>query len=308
MVQKNSLGSNVLVIVGPTASGKSSFALECAKRLQGVIISCDSMQVYQEMSIGTAKPTLQEMQEVEHKLIGTHSVKQQFSAADFKKLASNEIDHAIARGKLPIIVGGTGLFLQALMYNFDFNQVKSDELVRKQYESILSESGLTALYEILKQKSPQRASQIHPNDTSRILRALEVLDEKPDFAPKREPNTKYNFLVFGTNLPREQLYERINLRVDQMIEQGLLTEMKQLLDQGLEQDLLKIKAIGYKELLPYFKGEKPLKECADLLKQKTRNYAKRQITWFKTVEGILWFDPIQEKEETMKKIKELVKK
>lgn len=307
MVQKNSINKKVIVIVGPTASGKSAFALECAKLFNGVIISADSMQVYKELSIGTANPTQEELKIVEHRLVGTHSLLTPFSAGEFVKLAKQQIDSVLASGKLPIVVGGTGLFVQSLMYNYDFTAVKTDTELRQKYQGLLAQKGLPFLYEELKQKSPERASKVHPNDSHRITRALEVLESSAAFNPTQTKNTDYDFFVFATNLPREQLYQRINARVDQMLQQGLISEIEQLLQNGFEQKLLEIKAIGYKELLPYVQGSQKLETCVSLLKQKTRNYAKRQLTWFRAMPEIVWFNPKTEKKQILNQIQQIVR-
>ncbi|MFA6859820.1 MAG: tRNA (adenosine(37)-N6)-dimethylallyltransferase MiaA [Clostridia bacterium] len=308
MVQKNSLKKFVLVIVGPTASGKSSFAIECAKHFNGVIISADSMQIYKEMNIGTAKPSKEEMQGIEHKLIGSHSLKDSFSAAEFSLVAKTEIEKAYLEGKIPIIVGGTGLFVQSFMYNYDFNQVKQNPEKREEINKLIDEKGLAYVYDILKEKSPERALKIHPNDKIRIVRALEVLEEKTEFAPKKEIRNDYDFLLVGTNLPRELLYERINNRVDEMIKNGLIKEIDDLIKSGYEQYLIQSKAIGYKEFLPFIHDEKTLEECSVVVKQMTRNYAKRQLTWFRAMKEIIWFNPLLEKEQILEMIKDKVNK
>lgn len=276
-----------IAVFGPTASGKSALAVQLAKALDGVIISADSMQIYREMNIGTAKPTKEEMNGIPHKMIDICSCKEPFSVYEYKKAAEAEIENALSLGKTPILVGGTGLYFDSLFFNTEFGEMEIDPAVRSQLEERVLSGGISALLSDLKKIDPKSAEGLCENDKKRILRALEVyystgktLTEFKEKSHTKKP--KFAFLKIFLNFSdRENLYHRINLRVDQMMEAGLLSETKDLLDSGVFRSKTSAQAIGYKELLPYFSGEKELSLCVDLLKQKTRNYAKRQLTWFR---------------------------
>lgn len=276
-----------IAVFGPTASGKSALAIHLAKELNGVIISVDSMQIYREMNIGTAKPTPKELAEVPHKMIDICSCKETFSVYEYKKMAEEEIENALLSGKTPVLVGGTGLYFDALFFNTDFGEMEIKESVRMSLEEMARNGKVSDLLAELQKIDPASAKDLSENDTKRILRALEVYYSTgktlTQFKEKsHSQKSNYDFLKIFLNFQnREVLYKRINSRVDQMLERGLLEETKRLLEAGVFESKTSAQAIGYKELLPYFQGEKDLHSCVELLKQKTRNYAKRQLTWFR---------------------------
>jgi len=276
-----------LAVFGPTASGKSSLAFKLAKELGGVIISADSMQIYRNMDIGTAKPTLEEQKEVPHRLIDICDAKERFSVYDYKALAENEIRSACSKGQIPIVVGGTGLYFDALFYNTDFGEFDVSEEVRLKLKARAENGENENLLAELKEIDPETAAPLHPRDLKRIVRGLEVFYSTGKTLSyfKSESHRKKSEIDFCKfNLvykDREILYQRINLRVDQMVAAGLLEETRTLLESGALSDTTAAQAIGYKELLPHLTADAPFSDCISLLKQKTRNYAKRQITWFR---------------------------
>ncbi len=280
----------VIALFGPTASGKSSLAIELAKKLNGVIISADSMQIYQQMNIGTAKPTPYELAEVPHRMVDICDPTQSFSVYDYKIKAEEEIEKALEQGFVPIVVGGTGLYFDALFYNTDFGEMEIDPAVREHLNARALGGEGAAMLEELSAVDPETAAPLHKKDLKRIIRGLEVYHSTgiPLSVYKnnsRSKNGKYEFLKIFLNFrSREELYQKINLRVDQMIALGLLDETCTLLEKGYFDSPTASQAIGYKELLPYFNGERTLPECVEILKQKTRNYAKRQLTWFRRYE------------------------
>jgi len=274
-------------IFGPTASGKSALALSLARDFNGVIISADSMQIYRGMNIGTAKPTAEEMEEIPHRMIDICDPADSFSVYDYKQKAENEIEQVLSCGMLPIVVGGTGLYLDALFYNTQFGEMQIDPNIRENLAKEAVKLGNGELLARLKRIDPETAFPLHEKDTKRILRALEVYYStgKTLSAFKRESHLikpKFDYLkislVFSN---RENLYLRINNRVDQMMKMGLLEETRKLIEDGSFSGKTAPQAIGYKELIPFFKGESSLETCIEKLKQKTRNYAKRQLTWFR---------------------------
>ena len=278
---------NIIAIVGPTAVGKSALALELARRLNGEIISCDSMQIYKHMDIGTAKPTKEEMAEIKHHLIDIKNPNEDFSCADYALYAKKAIDDIISRGKTPIFCGGTGLYLDSVIEIESFSSSVKDENYRAELELFAKENGNEALHQMLAEVDAQSASEIHPNNTKRVIRALEIF--KCTNIPKsewdkrsREQAPPYDSTVlFLTCKDRAVLVERIEKRVDIMLEQGLLDEARYLYENGyLNEKYTSYSAIGYKELLPYLKGEDTLENCVERLKISTRQYAKRQLTWF----------------------------
>lgn len=297
---------NVLAIFGPTASGKSGLALSLARELNGVIISADSMQIYKGMNVGTAKPTPSEMSEIPHKLIDVCDPSTAFSVYDFKIQAEAAIEETLNGGKLPIVVGGTGLYFDALFFNNDFGEMEIDPAIRAALLKRAENGEGSKLLEELMIFDPETASPLHDKDLKRIVRGLEVYlstgQTLSSFKAKsRNVSSKFHFTkIFLNYKSREVLYERINQRVDVMLEQGLLEETVRLKNSGCFDSKTASQAIGYKELLPYLNGERELCECIELLKQKSRNYAKRQLTWFKRYEDarIIWMDessdPIQE--------------
>ncbi|ULT58683.1 tRNA (adenosine(37)-N6)-dimethylallyltransferase MiaA [Neobacillus drentensis] len=283
----------LIVIIGPTAVGKTNLSIEMAKRYDGEIISGDSMQIYRGMDIGTAKITEEEMQGIPHHLIDIKEPEENFSVAEFQLLVRAKINEIAKRGKLPIIVGGTGLYIQSVIYDYQFSDVPGDEAFRLELEERAKQIGNEALYKELQAVDPESAAQIHPNNLRRVIRALEIfhLTGKTmlDFQRKQQPDLMYETALVGLSMEREKLYERINRRVDIMVEQGLLDEVKSLYNQGLR-NCQSIQAIGYKEIYDYLDGSVTWEEAVEQLKQNSRRYAKRQLTWFRNKMDVQWFD------------------
>lgn len=280
--------SKTICIVGPTASGKTAISIEIAKCFNGEIISGDSIQVYRELNIGSAKITKEEMDGVVHHLIDIKSCFDGFSAGEFSELTKQKIEEISKRGKTPIIVGGTGLFIKGLIEGYDYSSCPRNEEFRQDCKKIIDNHGLSSLYKELQALNPRRAEQISENDKKRIIRALEI--EKFSNALPQKGSDINNFVVIGLTTSREKLYERINKRVDEMVENGLIDEVRALFEKGLSEDYQSMKGIGYKELFPYFRSESSLEECLNLIKQHSRNFAKRQMTWFRSMPYIKWFE------------------
>ncbi|BAQ10599.1 tRNA delta(2)-isopentenylpyrophosphate [Bacillus sp. OxB-1] len=298
---------DVLAIVGPTASGKTALSVELAKRLGGEIINGDSMQVYKGLDIGTAKITFEEMDGVPHHLFDFKEPDEPFSVADYQKAVRGCIDEVQQRGKLPIIVGGTGLYVQSVLFDFRFTEEAADLEVRERLERELEEQGASALYERLVAADPESAEKIHPNNHRRLIRALEIIEvtgkTKADHEEDAGRAPLYRHLIIGLDMDRELLYERINLRVDLMMENGLLEEVRGLWEQGIR-GVQSVQAIGYKELYSYLEGETTLEAAVEAIKKNTRNYAKRQLTYFRNKMEIAWFDAELGTMEILKKISE----
>lgn len=286
MIQTKLQQAEVVAIVGPTASGKTALSIELAKKYNGEVINGDSMQIYKGLDIGTAKITEEEMEGIPHHLLSFLEPTESFSVANYQKLVRAKIAEIQSRHKLPIIVGGSGLYVQAVLYDFQFTDEKVDEAARKSYYDELAKLGPEAMHDKLKQLDPQTAETIHPNNTRRVIRALEMLElsgvSKAAEAQNRGevPLYKHVILGLGQNMSREVLYDRINRRVDLMMENGLLEEVKGLWQQNIR-GVQSIQAIGYKELYDYLDGKCSLEEAIDSLKQNSRRYAKRQLTYFR---------------------------
>ncbi len=304
---------SLLVIVGPTASGKTALAVECAKKFDGEIISADSMQIYKGMSIATAKPTEEEMQGIPHYLIDFVDVTSQYSVAQFVADAEKCCRDILSRGKLPILAGGTGLYVDSFVNNISFSEADGDEALRKRLSDELNAVGAEKMLEKLSQLDPEYAAKLHPNNKKRIMRAFEIYTltgKTPTEAAalsRKEPS-RYNCCFVGINYKsREILYDRINRRVDLMMANGLLEEAKIYYD--LPKKSTASQAIGYKELKPYFDGEISLEQAVENLKIGTRHYAKRQLTWFRRNESIKWFYPDEgTKDEFFEEVFDYVKK
>ena len=281
MVQKNSLKYDCIILVGPTAVGKSNYAIQLAKKYNGEIINADSQQIYKDLCIGTAKVTPNEMQGIPHHLFDFVNPLDEFSVAQYKELCNKCILDIKSRGKMPIIVGGTGFYVQSLLYDMSYGNTSKNQEIRKNYEILLKQKGNQYLYDLLKSKDFDRAKQLHPNDVKRVIRALEILDNGQLPSKVTKTKTKLNAYTILLQMDRARLYERINKRVDIMINEGLLNEINQLLKQGITFDNQCMKAIGYKEWKDYFDKKLTLEQTIELIKKNTRNYAKRQITWFK---------------------------
>lgn len=289
MNKKNN--SKVVAIVGPTASGKTALSIKMAKTFNGEVINGDSMQVYKGLDIGTAKITEEEMEGIPHHLFSFKEPTENFSVAEYQQLVREKIADITSRGKLPIIVGGTGLYVQAALYDFQFTTEEVDERQRKKYYDELEKIGPKAMHEKLAQLDPETAKTIHPNNTRRVIRALEMIElhgvSKSSEQQNRGDIPLYDHLIIGIDMDREKLYERINLRVDIMIEKGLLEEVKALWDQNIR-NVQSVQAIGYKEIYDYFDGHVTLEEAIEALKQNSRRYAKRQLTYFRNKLDVEW--------------------
>ncbi|MBI5206624.1 MAG: tRNA (adenosine(37)-N6)-dimethylallyltransferase MiaA [Candidatus Firestonebacteria bacterium] len=283
----------LLIILGPTASGKSKLALILAEKNSAEIISADSRQIYKFMDIGTAKPLKEDLQHISHHMIDIVTPDELYSAGEYKNEAEKIIQEIFERGKNVIITGGTGLYIRALIEGI-FNSPRRDNKIQEELEKIALEKGHGVLYNELKKVDPISAEKIHINDKYRIIRALEVF--KQTGAPISRHKTKstmpinYKYKIFGLNLRREKLYRRINERVDKMISSGLLDEIKKLKQMGYNKSSPGFEGIGYQELWDYLEGEQTLEKAIELIKQNTRKYAKRQITWFKKLKEVTWFD------------------
>ncbi len=287
--------NRVIVIVGPTASGKTNLSIELAKRMNGEIISADSMQIYKYMDIGTAKPTKEEMQDISHYLIDEVLPNEDFNVVRFKELAEKYIDNILEKGKQPIVAGGTGLYISSLINNINFSESESDWELREALKKEAEEFGPEYLHKKLQEVDPNSALSIHPNNIKRVIRALEVYyqTQKPisyHNEMSRSIPPKYQFVLVGLNMDRQVLYERINKRVDIMIQNGLVDEVKGLVDLGYADSIISMQGIGYKEILEFLRNNITLEQAIDNIKQGTRRYAKRQITWFKRIHGINWFN------------------
>ncbi|MEI5994946.1 tRNA (adenosine(37)-N6)-dimethylallyltransferase MiaA [Candidatus Enterococcus mansonii] len=282
----------VLVIVGPTAVGKTALSIELAKKLNGEIISGDSMQVYKRLDIGTAKVTKEEKEDIPHHLIDCRELSETYSVADFQKEGREIIEDIINRGKLPIVVGGTGLYIQALLYEFELGAQDESTDIREKYEQYAVEHGNQLLWEILQKKDPKAAESIHFNNRKKVVRALEVFDKTgySILSPKEKPKRLYDYFLIGLETDRSLLYERINARVESMLANGLLKEADLLYKNQSEQA---IQGIGYKEFFPYFEEKITLEEATEQVKQNSRRYAKRQLTWFRNRMNASWWDFVQ---------------
>ena len=292
----------LLVIVGPTAVGKTAISLRVAAELQGEIISADSMQIYRYLDIGTAKPTLRERELVPHHLVDVIDPAVDYNVSQFQKDAIEAISALAGKKKLPILVGGTGLYVNAIIFGYSFTEAEISPRLRAHLREEAKHKGTGSLYERLEEMDPVSAAKIHPNDLQRIIRALEVfsLTGRPIYeqvASTAAQIPKYKTLLVGINRPREELYRRIEDRVDPMMAAGLVEEIQSLLSRGYSPHLKSLQSLGYRHILPYLEGELSLEEAVDLLKRDTRRFAKRQLTWFRKNKGIIWFTLENDREE-----------
>ena len=276
----------LIVLTGPTAVGKTELSINLAKAVNGEIISADSSQVYKGMDIGSAKITSDEMQGINHYLIDILEPAEEFNIHLFKTLTLKAMDEIYAKDKIPIIVGGTGFYIQSVIYDIDFCDTEADNSYRESLETIAKNKGNLYLHEMLRKVDDKSANDIHPNNVKRVIRALEYYNQTGQ--PISEHNTvqknnssPYNFAYFVLNDKRELLYERINKRVDNMVENGLIQEVKELLNSGCNKDMVSMQGIGYKEVVEYLEGKLSLDETKELIKKNTRHFAKRQLTWFR---------------------------
>ena len=293
-MQDNFNKAKVIVICGPTASGKTALSIEVAKKINGEIISCDSMQIYKDMNIGTAKPTKEEMGEIKHYLIDYVLPTERYSVAEYKKDAKKAIKEVIEKGKTPIIVGGTGLYVDSLIYEIEYPEIKFDEEYRKKLEKEVEEEGLEKLYEKAKKIDPIAIQKISKTDKKRIQRVLEIYHatgktktEQEIISRQKEP--EYAYKVYGLLWDRQKLYDRINLRVDIMIEKGLIEEVKTILKKYSKFPTA-MQGLGYKEVVQYLNKEITKEEMIEKIKQETRRYAKRQMTWFRKNKQTIWLN------------------
>jgi len=284
----------VIVICGPTASGKTKLSIELAKKINGEIISADSMQIYKDMNIGTAKPTEKEKQGIKHYILDFLSPDKRYSVADFKKDSKESIKKILNQGKVPIIVGGTGLYIDSLIYEIEYNDIKIDEQYRKELEKIVNQEGLEILYKKAIEIDPQAMEIISPNDKKRIMRVLEIFHETGKTKTEqeklsRQKEVEYDYKIFALNMEREILYDRINKRVDIMIKEGLIEEVSKLIKK-YDTFPTAMQGLGYKEVVEYLEQKISKEEMIEKIKQETRRYAKRQLTWFRKNKQTIWLD------------------
>lgn len=284
----------VIVICGPTASGKTALSIELAKKVNGEIVSADSMQIYKDMNIGTAKPTIEEMQGIEHYLLDFVSPDERYSVADYKIDAKKAIKEIVEKGKIPIIVGGTGLYIDSLIYEIEYPNIEFDENYRKELEEQVRKEGLDKLYEQAKLIDPQAVEKISKNDTKRILRILEIYHatgktKTQQEIESRKKEVEYDYKVFALNWNRQTLYERINKRVDIMIEQALIEEVEKI-SRKYNKFPTAMQGLGYKEVVEYLEGFLTKEEMIEKIKKETRHYAKRQLTWFRKNKQTIWLN------------------
>ncbi|WP_421384741.1 tRNA (adenosine(37)-N6)-dimethylallyltransferase MiaA [Bacillus salacetis] len=303
MKQKEKL----VVLIGPTAVGKTAASIHLAQKFNGEIISGDSMQIYKTMDIGTAKISEEEMKGVPHHLIDIREPEENFSAAEFQELVRGKISEIHSRGKLPMIVGGTGLYIQSVIYDYQFTDAPGDEAYRNGLEKEAEKLGNEEIHRRLEQIDPKAAFNIHPNNIRRVIRALEIYHctgkTMTEYQQNQHNELLYDVALVGLTMDRDVLYSRIDLRVDLMMKEGLLEEVKSLYDQGLK-EAQSIQAIGYKEIYEFLDGKVTLEDAVENLKQNSRRYAKRQLTWFRNKMDVEWFDMTNTRENN-KKIEEI---
>ncbi len=282
----------IVAVAGPTASGKTALSIDIAKKYGGEIVSCDSMQIYKYMDIGTAKPSKAEQSGIPHYMIDEISPDENFCVVDYSKLAQKYIDDILSRGKLPVLVGGTGLYLDSVINNVGFSEAGSDEKYRSKLKQLAKAEGNEAVHRLLERVDPSSAEKIHPNNLRRVIRALEIYKTTgKTMAQVNEESVReplYDTLIIGLNMDRELLYDRINRRVDLMMEQGLEGEVRKILDMGTGKDATALQAIGYKEFIEYFDGKISKEEAVEKIKRESRRYAKRQLTWLRRNDKINW--------------------
>ena len=288
--------NKLIILAGPTASGKTSVSIDLAKRLGGEIISADSMQVYKYMDVGTAKISVEEMQGVKHHLIDVLDPKEDFNIVKFQNMVKCSIEEIVKNGHIPILVGGTGFYIQSVIYDIDFNNEDDNSSVRKKLEEEYDAFGADFMHEKLKKIDIVSAQTIHKNNKKRIIRAIEyfLINNEPISSHnevQREKKSPYDYRFFVLNPPRDILYERINKRVDIMVENGLVDEVKKLREMGLSTANISMQGIGYKEIIEYLDGEVSLETAIENIKQNTRHMAKRQVTWFKREKDVIYVDP-----------------
>ena len=288
----------LIVLTGPTAVGKTSLSISLAKAVNGEIISADSMQVYKKMDIGSAKIRSEEMQGIPHYLVDVLEPEEEFHIVKFQQMAKKAMEDIYSRGKIPILVGGTGFYIQAVTKDIDFTEAQQENDYRKELEALAEEKGGEHLHEMLRKVDPVSADAIHAHNVKRVIRALEFYHQNgsPISAHNEEQKqheSPYNLAYFVLNMPRELLYGRIDLRVDQMMKEGLLEEVARLKEEGCHRGMVSMQGLGYKEILAYLDGEYPLEEAVRVLKRDTRHFAKRQLTWFRREQEVTWVNKDQ---------------
>ena len=288
----------LIVLTGPTAVGKTSLSISLAKAVNGEIISADSMQVYKGMDIGSAKIRKEEMQGVTHYLVDILEPEEEFHIVKFQELAKAALEEIYAKGKIPILVGGTGFYIQAVTRDIDFTQAEQETSYREELEQFAKEKGAEYLHEKLREVDSKSAENIHANNVKRVIRALEFYHQNgtpisEHNEEQKQQTSPHNLVYFVLTAPREILYERIDRRVDQMMEEGLLEEVKSLRERGCHRGMVSMQGLGYKEILAYLEGEYPLEEAVRILKRDTRHFAKRQLTWFRREQDVIWVDKEQ---------------
>ncbi len=291
MVQKNNL-DKILIICGPTSSSKTALAVECAKRLNSEVVSADSLYIYKDLNIGTAKPSEEEMQGVKHHLIDTVESVDSFTVSQYKEYAESIIQNLIKNGKIPVICGGTGFYINSILFDLSYGNGEANLVVREKYKTLAEKFGNEYVYNILLEKDSESANKIHKNDVKRVIRALEIYEtgiKKSDI--KDDYVAKYNYKAFSVDYQREELYDRINKRVDIMLNNGLIDEVKSLIKKGITIKNQCMQGIGYKEVYDYLNGKLTLEQTIDLIKLNTRHYAKRQITFFKRLDNLQLIKP-----------------
>ncbi len=303
-------GRKIIVIAGPTACGKTEYAIRVAENTGGEIVSCDSMQIYKYMSIGSAKPTAEELARAKHWLVDEIDPRDDFNVARYRDMAKEAINDILSRGKTPIIAGGTGLYLNSLLYDMDFSDADMDMELRQTLMDEADLFGPEYVYKKLEAVDPVKASKIHPNNLKKVIRALEGASNGKGIAEFSELTARtgdYDVLLIGLTRDREELYDRINRRVDIMVEQGLFGEVEELLEMGLQEEDISMKGIGYKEVIAFYDGQMTEEEAIDKIKQNTRHLAKRQLTWFRRYEDMHWINITELGDEgAMKEIMDLI--
>lgn len=283
----------LIILTGPTAVGKTALSIKLAKAVNGQMISADSMQVYRKMDIGTAKITKEEMQGIPHYLIDVLDPAEDFNVVMFQKMAKEALEKIYAEGAIPIIVGGTGFYIQALLYDINFEENDGDTAIRVKYQALADENGPEYVHQLLRDIDPVSADEIHANNVKRVIRALEFYEQtghrmSEHNMEQKQRESAYNSCYFVLNDDRKLLYDRIERRIDIMLEQGLVNEVRSLKEQGYTRDLVSMQGLGYKEILAYLENEISLDEAIYILKRDTRHFAKRQLTWFKRERDVIW--------------------
>ncbi len=303
----NETRAKILILAGPTASGKTSLSLDLARDLGCEIVSADSMQLYQWMDIGSAKPTPEERARAVHYLVDEIDPAAPFSVAEYREHAGRAIQQILDKGKIPLIVGGTGLYVHSLLYNMDFSETSQNTARRQELQKLAEQQGGEALHRILRRVDPVAAERIHPNNIKKMIRAVEAAESGhpvAEFQRTQEQPGPYDCLLFGVTRRRDVLYERINQRVDEMIRQGLVEEVRSLSQRGLTPDMISMKGIGYKEVFALLQGECTLDETVEQIKRSTRRYSKRQMTWFRRYDQMIWYDITEESHHALQDMKQ----